>query len=256
MRRRKVPIDQCARPGCAATAHASAAGRSRKSGGGRADEVVAGWQAKDPILAAIVRLVPAGGGELALAADELIALHGDDRARQRLAVLVDDASGDHAAPGQAEVDVGDRLRLGDDDRAAGLERAALAVDAVDKAGLRRVDGVIAGAELIEAVAPLLVGRCRPSPRPPPVTMTRARFTGRPESAVSTRPEMTAVPCGPCARSRGRPWRPAPSPRPCGGAWFGGASWAMPAAMVSATSAASTERVGLLIRDTTPEAARS
>ena len=66
----------------------SAAEQLLESCRGRADVIVARRQAEDTELPAIVGLIAADRLELAFAALILIALHGDERARQRFAVLV------------------------------------------------------------------------------------------------------------------------------------------------------------------------
>jgi len=86
----------------------------------------------------------------------------------------------------------------------------------------------------------------------PATKTRARFTGRPLSAASTRPAIDDVPCGSAARSRAACccccWRPPPR---CGGVcgcacagWAGGC-WASPAPAASARSATRTESLRIV-----------
>src|SRR5262249_18725043 len=64
-----------------------------ESGHAHADVVLAGRQPKHAIDAAIVRLIAARRGELAIAANVLIALYGHERARERFAVIVEHAAG-------------------------------------------------------------------------------------------------------------------------------------------------------------------
>jgi hypothetical protein len=94
----------------------------------------------------------------------LLTEHGDHRARERLAILVEHTAGDHPAARQLHIDVGALLAIRQFDRRARAERAALTECAIDEAGLRRRDVVSARREAGDTEAPLIVGRrgARPS----------------------------------------------------------------------------------------------
>jgi hypothetical protein len=87
----------------------------------------------------------------------LIPLHGDERARERLAVFIDDASGNHPAAREPEVDVRRGLSISQRHRCARLQRPALTVRRVDEAALRSRDGVVAGSKIADEITSLIVG---------------------------------------------------------------------------------------------------
>ena len=105
-------------------------------------------------------MIDAGRRQLAFAAYVLIAHDGDHRARERFAVLVEDASGDDASAQQPHVNVAELLAVGKLDWCAGLRGMALPVDAIHESRLRGRDRVGARDEFADLEAPLLVGHRR------------------------------------------------------------------------------------------------
>ena len=76
----------------------------------------------------------------------------------RIAELVDNPPGDHAAARHADVGVVERLLVGELDRLALLEGPRLAVLHADESGFRRLEREASGRELPELEAPVDVGQ--------------------------------------------------------------------------------------------------
>src|SRR5439155_11023536 len=99
------------------------AGQTRQ----RVHVVIARHQSPHAVLTAIVGLPRAGRREAAIALQVLIPHDAHHRTRHRLAVLVHDAAGDHAAARQVEFDAFQLLAVAELQGRAGLKRPPLTV---------------------------------------------------------------------------------------------------------------------------------
>ena len=127
-----------------------------------ADVVVARRQAENAELSEIVGLRDSAAGRrhAATAVGPRLAHRRDVDVRQRLAKLVDDAAGDHAAARHGDVGVLEHLFVGQLDRPAGLERAGLPVLNADVAGLRGRQVEAPAWKIAELEAAVAVGHRR------------------------------------------------------------------------------------------------
>jgi hypothetical protein len=123
----------------------------------RVHVIIAGHQAPDTVLAAVVGLTRSGGRQSAIALHVLVAHHADGGARHRLAVLVHDPAGDHAAARQPEFDAFQLLAISELQRCPGLERPTLSVGQRHESRFRDSQRVASGRQLGQLKSAGVVG---------------------------------------------------------------------------------------------------